>query len=252
MTKWGSSLAWFYVVLIPSALVQVYASTPFKLRKGLHKEAAKWISDRHRRDFRDRADVMPMLINHLTQAHEEARAQAMLAVLKVRKKDFLGLHASFKSSVCVLRLLARFALGANDHAPTWLEEERRMGVFRPNPAVVAAAVAAAAAAAVFVGMRRSLTWFDHYCHVNSRYALDLLLVNRPQVYPPLTTRTMQFVSSPPLNTPLHSTIHTFALLVFGTSRYSGGDFWTDGCWSTFGLWCPSGRTRATPPPRSIW
>ncbi|CAN0334615.1 unnamed protein product, partial [Laminaria digitata] len=62
---------------------QVYASTPFKLRKGLHKEAAKWIAERHRRSFRDRADVMPVLINHLTQAHEEARAQAMLAVLKV-------------------------------------------------------------------------------------------------------------------------------------------------------------------------
>ncbi|CAN0204257.1 unnamed protein product [Ectocarpus sp. 6 AP-2014] len=68
---------------------QVYASTPFKLRKSLHKEAAQWISDRHRRDFRDRADVMPMLINHLTQAHEEARAQAMLAVLKVLGGRFL-------------------------------------------------------------------------------------------------------------------------------------------------------------------
>eukprot|EP00903_Cladosiphon_okamuranus_P010785 g10191.t1 len=68
---------------------QVYASTPFKLRKGLHKEAAQWISDRHRRDFRDRADVMPMLISHLTQAHEEARAQAMLAVLKVLGGRFL-------------------------------------------------------------------------------------------------------------------------------------------------------------------
>lgn len=74
----------------PPTLVQVYASTPFKLRKGLHKEAAQWISDRHRRDFRDRADVMPMLINHLTQAHEEARAQAMLAVLKVQMKYVLG------------------------------------------------------------------------------------------------------------------------------------------------------------------
>ncbi|CAM9585413.1 unnamed protein product [Scytosiphon promiscuus] len=68
---------------------QVYASTPFKLRKGLHKEAAQWISDRHRRDFRDRADVMPVLINHLTQAHEEARAQAQLAVLKVLGGRFL-------------------------------------------------------------------------------------------------------------------------------------------------------------------
>lgn len=69
---------------VSGGTIQVYASTPFKLRKGLHKEAAKWISERHRRDFRDRADVMPVLISHLTQAHEEARAQAMLAVLKVR------------------------------------------------------------------------------------------------------------------------------------------------------------------------
>lgn len=76
--------------LVPPDLFQVYASTPFKLRKGLHKEAAQWISDRHRRDFRDRADVMPILINHLTQAHEEARAQAMLAVLKVQRKELLG------------------------------------------------------------------------------------------------------------------------------------------------------------------
>lgn len=63
---------------------KVYASTPFKMRKALHKEAAEWISARHRTSFRDRADVMPVLISHLTQAHEEARAQAMLAVLKVR------------------------------------------------------------------------------------------------------------------------------------------------------------------------
>lgn len=54
------------------------------MRKALHKEAAAWISARHRKSFRDRADVMPVLISHLTQAHEEARAQAMLAVLKVR------------------------------------------------------------------------------------------------------------------------------------------------------------------------
>lgn len=80
---WNLLCNFSHHVLLQPALFQVYASTPFKLRKGLHKEAAKWISDRHRRDFRDRADVMPMLINHLTQAHEEARAQAMLAVLKV-------------------------------------------------------------------------------------------------------------------------------------------------------------------------
>lgn len=35
-----------FVVLL-SADRQVYMSTPFKLRKGLHKEAAKWISDRY-------------------------------------------------------------------------------------------------------------------------------------------------------------------------------------------------------------
>ena len=61
----------------------MYASTPFKLRKALHKEAAEWIAARHRKSFSDRAEVMPILISHLTQAHEEGRAQAMLAVLKV-------------------------------------------------------------------------------------------------------------------------------------------------------------------------
>ncbi|CAN0184561.1 unnamed protein product, partial [Discosporangium mesarthrocarpum] len=64
-------------------LDKVYASMPFKLRKALHREAAAWLSARHRSSFQDRAQVMPVLIHHLTQAHQEGRAQAMLAVLKV-------------------------------------------------------------------------------------------------------------------------------------------------------------------------
>ncbi|CAM9958352.1 unnamed protein product, partial [Choristocarpus tenellus] len=70
-------------------LDKVYANTPFKLRKALHREAAAWLSDRHRTSFRDRAEVMPVLIHHLTQAHQEGRAQAMLAILKVLGGRFL-------------------------------------------------------------------------------------------------------------------------------------------------------------------